>query len=144
LFIFDCPKFNIFKMKNIARPGDQRLFKRIVQESDLAIFHGEMVHPVCSTFALARDFEWSSRLFFLEMKEEGEEGVGTMVHIDHHSPAFIGEEIVFTATVEKIESNELICTIAAHAGSRLVASGKTGQKILTTEVLKKVFNKRYG
>lgn len=128
-------------MKNIPSPGDSRTFKRVVAESDQAIFHGELVHPVCSTFALARDFEWSSRLFFLEMKEDHEEGVGTLLQIDHHLPAFVGEEIVFIATVEKMERNELICLITAHAGGRLVASGKTGQKMLTKEQLEKVFTK---
>lgn len=126
------------QMKNIPQPGDQKTFKKIIQESDQAIFNGELVHPVCSTFALARDFEWSSRLFFLEMKEENEEGVGTMLHILHHSPAFVGEEIQFTATVEKIENTELTCSITAKVGDRLVASGQTGQKMLTKERLKKI------
>jgi predicted thioesterase len=126
-------------MKNIFKPGDQKFFTRLVQENDQAIFHGELVHPVCSTFALARDFEWSSRLFFLEMKEESEEGVGIMLHIDHKSPAFVGEEIQFTATVEKIERNELICSIVARAGSRIIAVGKTGQKMLNKEKLKEIF-----
>src|SRR5215831_6625574 len=100
-------------MKNIFKKGDQKIFKSKVAERDQAIFHGDLLHAVCSTFALARDFEWSSRLFFLEMKEDDEEGVGTMLSIDHKCPAFVGEEVSFTATVEKIEKNELICTIEA-------------------------------
>lgn len=108
-------------------------------ESDCAIFNGELLHPVCSTFALARDFEWSSRLFFLEMKDDDEEGVGTMLSIDHKSPAFIGEEVVFTAGVEKIEINELICTIVAKVGDRVIATGKTGQKMLKKEKLRELF-----
>jgi len=126
-------------MKNIFKPGDQKSFKRMVLESDCAIFNGELLHRVCSTFALARDFEWSSRLFFLEMKEEDEEGVGTMLSIDHKSPAFVNEEILFTATVEKIERNELICTIEAKAGDRTIATGKTGQKMLKKEKLNALF-----
>ena len=129
-------------MKNIFKPGDQKSFKRIVLESDCAIFNGELLHPVCSTFALARDFEWSSRLFFLEMKEDDEEGVGTMLSIDHKSPAFVGEEVLFTATVEKIEKNELICTIEAKVGDRIVALGKTGQKMLKKEKLKELFKSK--
>jgi len=93
-------------VKNIFKPGDQKSFKRTVQESDCAIFNGELLHRVCSTFALARDFEWSSRLFFIDMKEDDEEGVGTMLSIDHKSPAFVGEEVEFTATVESIIKNE--------------------------------------
>ena len=120
-------------MKNIFKPGDQKSFKRKILESDCAIFNGELLHRVCSTFMLARDFEWSSRLFFLEMKDDDEEGVGTMLSIDHKSPAFVGEEILFAATVEKIEKNELICAIEAKVGDRVIAIGKTGQKMLKRE-----------
>ncbi len=126
-------------MKNLFKPGDQKSFKREVLESDCAIFNGELLHRVCSTFALARDFEWSSRLFFLELKDDDEEGVGTMLSIEHKSPAFVGEEITFTATVETIIKNELICTIEAKAGERIIAIGKTGQKMLKREKLRELF-----
>lgn len=127
-------------MKNIFAPGDQKNYKKIVTQSDLAAFHGEVLHAVCSTFSLARDFEWSSRLFFIDMKEDDEEGVGTFLSIEHHSPAFMGEEILFTATVESLVKNELICRIEAKVGERTIATGKTGQKMLKKEKLKQVFS----
>ncbi len=128
-------------MKNIFKVGDQKVYKKTVEESDQASFHGEVLHAVCSTFALARDFEWSSRLFFLEMKEDDEEGVGTFLSIDHKSPAFVGEELNIVATIEKIERNELICSIKATCGNRLVAIGGTGQKMLKKDKLKSLFTK---
>ena len=109
--------------------------------SDQAIFHGEILHQVCSTFALARDFEWSSRLFFLEMKEEDEEGVGTFLSVEHRRPAFVGEEIEFTATIENMVGMELFCTIEACVNGRLIASGRTGQKMLKKEKLLVIFSK---
>ncbi len=130
-------------MKNIFNPGDQKSFTRKVLASDCAIFNNELLHSVCSTFALARDFEWSSRLFFIEMKEDDEEGVGTMLSIEHRSPAFVGEEILFTASVEKIERNELICSIEGKVGSRIIAIGKTGQKMLKKEKLRDLFKAQY-
>ena len=130
-------------MKNIFKPGDQKFFKRVVVESDCAIFNGQLLHRVCSTFALARDFEWSSRLFFLELKEDDEEGVGTMLSIEHKGPAFVGEEITFTATVETIIKNELICTIEAKVGERIIAIGQTGQKMLKRERLRVLFKSDY-
>jgi fluoroacetyl-CoA thioesterase len=126
-------------MKMIFKPGDEKTFSKAVTAEDTATFHGETLHAVYSTFALARDFEWSSRLFFLEMKEPDEEGVGTMLHIDHHAPAHIGEEVTIKATVASINGNELICSIEARCGDRLIASGKTGQKMLKKEKLKKLF-----
>jgi fluoroacetyl-CoA thioesterase len=128
-------------MKEIFKPGDKKAYQKKVTEADLAIFQGELLHAVYSTFALARDFEWSSRLFFLEMKEMDEEGVGTFLSVDHKSSAFVGEEINIIATVEKIERNELICSIEATCGNRLVAIGKTGQKMLKKEKLMRLFTK---
>ena len=128
-------------MKQIFKKGDVKVFSKRVVESDQAIFHGELLHSVCSTFALARDFEWSSRLFFIEMKDNDEEGVGTSLTIEHKSPAFVGEEIVFTATVEEINGMELVCSIEARVGNRLIASGKTGQKMLKKDRLAAIFTK---
>jgi len=126
-------------MKNIFNKGDKKVFKTTVTEKDQAIFHGEVLHAVCSTFALARDMEWSSRLFFIEMKEADEEGVGTHLSIDHFSPAFVGDELEITATVETIKGNELMCDVTVMAGARLIAKGKTGQRMLKNERLEKLF-----
>jgi fluoroacetyl-CoA thioesterase len=131
-------------VKNSFKPGDQKSFKRIISESDQAAFHdGQVLHAVCSTFALARDFEWSSRLFFIDMKEDDEEGVGTMLTIEHKGPAFVGEEIEFTATVESVIKNELICSIEAKVGERIIATGKTGQKMLKRDKLRELFKGNY-
>ena len=128
-------------MKHIFSRGDKKVYRTIVKETDQAIFLGELLHSVCSTFALARDFEWSSRLFFIEMKEEDEEGVGTSLQIDHKSPAFVGEEIVFTATIEDLNGMELVCSIEARVNDQLIAIGKTGQRMLKKERLTRVFSK---
>ncbi len=128
-------------MKLIFKPGDKKVYTKIVNNSDLAAFHGEMLHEVCSTFSIARDFEWTSRLFFIEMKEDDEEGVGTFLTIDHISPAFINDEITFTATIIKIEKNELTCAIEARVNNQLIATGSTRQKMLKKEKLKQRFTK---
>ena len=128
-------------MKLIFKPGDKKIYKKVVSDDDVAAFHGQVLHEVCSTFSLARDFEWSSRLFFIEMKEVDEEGLGTFLSIDHKNPAFVGEEIIFTATVVKIDKNELTCMIEAITDNRLIATGTTGQKMLKKDRLKQVFTK---
>lgn len=126
-------------MKNIFTIGDSKVYKTIVKKEDFAAFHGEVLHAVCSTFALARDMEWSSRLFFIEMKEADEEGVGTHLTIDHFNPAFVGDELEITATVSALNGNELICDIVVMAGDKLIAKGKTGQRMLKRERLNKLF-----
>jgi fluoroacetyl-CoA thioesterase len=126
-------------MKNPFSPGDKKTYVKKVVPEDVAAFHGNVVHEVCSTFALARDFEWASRLFFIEMKESDEEGVGTGLTINHKSPAFVGEEIIFTATIEEINGPHLTCRIEARVGERVIAVGKTGQKMMKKEQLGRLF-----
>lgn len=113
----------------------------VVAEADVAAFHGQVVHPVCSTFALAREAEWTTRLFVLQMKETDEEGVGTFVTINHKSPAFVGEEIRFLGQVESLNGHELVCGFEAKVGDRLIADGKTGQKIYKKEKLAQRFDR---
>ena len=127
-------------MKSIFKPGDQKVFKRTVSSHDFARFNGEVVHPVFSTFGLARDMEWTTRQFVLEMREEDEEGIGTFVHVDHRAPAFEHEEFTFRGSVMEVKGHELICSVDAFVGERLIASGKTGQKILKKEKLDKLFS----
>ena len=126
-------------MKHVFAPGDTTEFIKQVEEQDVAAFYGAVVHNVCSTFALARDIEWTTRQFVLEMKDDDEEGVGTFITIEHKSPAFVGETIVITGKVEEINKNELICSFNAKVGDRLIATGKTGQKILKKERLRALF-----
>lgn len=128
-------------MKDTFKPGDKKQTRYLVKETDVAAFNGEVVHRVCSTFTLAREIEWATRQFVLEMRDEDEEGIGTSVTIDHRSPAFVGEEIVLTAWVDEINNHELICGYEARVKDRLIASGKTGQKILKRDRIAKIFNK---
>jgi fluoroacetyl-CoA thioesterase len=126
-------------MKLIFEPGDKKYYTKIVGKEDTATFDSGTVHPVYATFALGRDAEWACRLFVLEMKDENEEGIGTFLQIQHQSPAIIGQEVVFEAEVELMDKNELICKFTASVGSRMIASGKTGQKIILKEKLEKLF-----
>jgi fluoroacetyl-CoA thioesterase len=126
-------------MKLIFSIGDRKSYSTIVQSSDQATFHGQLVHPVCSTFALAREMEWSSRLFFIDMMEEDEEGVGTFLDIQHRSPAFVGEALIITATIGSIVGNELMCNIEVKSGERIIALGKTGQRMLKKDKLIVIF-----
>lgn len=129
-------------MQSIYKPGDNKIYKKTVSESDIAAFHGIPVHKVCSTFALARDMEWSSRLFVLDMKEEHEEGIGTFVSVNHAGPAFPGEEIIFSATLKSVDGNEIICSVEVTASGRKVATGETGQKILSKEKLENILKSK--
>lgn len=117
-------------MKNPFSIGDKKYYQKVVQKSEVATFESGEVHPFYGTFALARDAEWSSRLFVLEMKDANEEGIGIFVNITHVAPALVGEKVVFTAKLIQVQKNEVICSIEAAVGDRLIAKGETGQKII--------------
>lgn len=117
-------------MKKLFRSGDQKFFKTVVTGDSVASFNQQQVHPVYSTFALARDVEWACRLFVLEMKEDHEEGIGTHLFIDHLAPALVGSEIDITATLSCIKGNSIHCTYEVNHGPRVLARGTQTQKIL--------------
>jgi fluoroacetyl-CoA thioesterase len=125
-------------MKNPFDIGDQKAFKRRVTEEHVAAFDDGVVHPFYSTFWLGRDAEWAGRLFVLEMKEEGEEGIGTFLEVKHKSPALLGEEVEIIATLEEVKGRQIISSFEAHVGERLIAKGRTGQMILTLEKLEQI------
>ena len=126
-------------MKDLFKKGDLLSTEVIVSTSDVAQFNEEIVHPVYSTFALGRDAEWACRLFVLQMKEDDEEGIGTFLTVQHHSPARVNEQVQFRAIVESIHGNEIICTYSAHVNGRLIANGRQGQKILKKSKINQLF-----
>jgi predicted thioesterase len=117
-------------MKNPFQPGDKKLYHVKVTRDMLAQFESGIVHEVYGTFALGRDAEWACRLFVLEMLEPGEEGIGAHLSVDHLYPAPVGSSVVFEATLEKVEANEVICRYEAHANGRMIARGTQIQKII--------------
>ncbi|RPE12391.1 hypothetical protein EGT74_02235 [Chitinophaga lutea] len=127
-------------MQHLFQPGDIKTFTRKVRAEDCATFDSGAVHPVYATFALARDAEWCCRLFVLDMKEENEEGIGTMISVEHLSPAVVGTTVTFTAVVKKIEAHTILCSFTAQVGERLVARGEQEQKVLKKEKLEKLFS----
>lgn len=127
-------------MKRIFKAGDIKEYTTTVGPHDTATFHGSVVHPVYATFALARDVEWTTRQFVLDMKEEDEEGIGTYLEIRHLGPAFVGDTIIIRGRFETMVEDELICSFEAHVGRRIIARGKTGQKILKQEKINRILN----
>lgn len=126
-------------MLNPFQVGDQKTYQVIVQPDDIAQFaDGGIIHEVYSTFAITRDAEWACRLFVNEMLESDEEGIGTFVYVQHHAPAMVGSLIRVVSTFEVLRKNEITCTFDSFVGNRLIASGRTGQKILKKSRLNEI------
>ena len=131
-------------MKNPFKIGDTKAYSKIVAKDETARFESGEVHPFYGTFALARDAEWAGRLFVLDMKEEGEEGIGTFVNVDHKSPAFVGDQVDFTAYLAEVQGNNVVCDFEAWVGDRLIAKGATGQKIVRKSKLEEIIKQLNG
>ncbi len=129
-------------MKDTYKIGDQETYTRIVEEEDFAKFENGIVHEVYSTFALVRDAEWSGRLFVLGIKEEDEEGIGTGITVEHIAPAFLGDEVVFTSTLEGVEGTEVVTAYEARVGERIIARGVQKQRVLKKSKIESIFNNK--
>lgn len=110
--------------------NDKKLHAYQVTVNDLAEFDSGVVHHVCSTFALAREIEWASRLFVLDMLKENEEGLGTRLEIEHLSPALEGEVLKIEATLNDRIKNDVFCSIIVEVNGRIIAKASTVQKIV--------------
>lgn len=126
-------------MKDNIKVGDVVTYTIRVSRSDFAIIDGKVIHKVYSTYALARDFESTTRQFVVQCKEEDEEGVGTMVLVEHKAPAFEDDEITFKGYIAELNGNEVICSVTAHMGTKLIAVGRTGQKVIKKTKLESLF-----
>ncbi len=128
-------------MKNSFAIGDKKVFETIVTEEKLARFDAGLVHPVYSTFALGKDVEWACRLFVLEMKEAGEEGIGAQLTIEHLYPAPIGSKVLIEATLKSVDGNEIVCSYEAFANGFLIAKGLQSQKIIDKSRFNQLLNR---
>lgn len=117
-------------MKNPFEIGAQKVFTLKVEAKMFARFDSGEVHPVYSTFYLCKHAEWAGRLFVLDMLEEGEEGIGTHFRVEHLAPAVLGEQVMITASLVAVVGREIECEFEARVAERLIAKGKTGQKII--------------
>lgn len=97
-------------------------------------------HPVYATYWIARHFEEVGRKLLLPFREEGEEGVGTAVTVQHLASALPGMRVTHTATVERVEGRHLHCTMTATSElGDLIATGRTGQYVTRAEKLERNF-----
>ncbi|MBM3936672.1 MAG: hypothetical protein FJ343_05935 [Sphingomonadales bacterium] len=111
------------------KPGDRLKTSFVVQPEDWASFHGQTVHEVCSTYAMAREAEWVCRQFVLQMREAHEEGIGHGLTIQHRSPALVGQVVGLEATLVAVEGVAVECSWEARVGERLVAYGTCSQTV---------------
>lgn len=125
-------------MKPTMQVGNTATISFIVEEHMQPEFEGKIIHPVCSTWDLAHQFELASRHALVPHLEDGEEGIGSKVSIDHCSPATLGSEVEVTASVTKTGDTEVVCSIEARVGSRIIATGEQIQRVFSKEKINQI------
>jgi predicted thioesterase len=101
----------------------------LVTEADQPVFDGKVVHHVCSTYALAREFEWAGRRVFLASRPQGSEAIGTQVEVIHKASAHVGTTLTISAEPISYEKGWLVCKTTAYQDSIIIAVGTTTQKV---------------
>lgn len=127
-----------------AIPAGHSVTLEIMVTPDMTVHFHELGqgpgHPVYATYWIARHFEEAGRKLLLPFREEGEEGVGTFVSVEHLASALPGMRVQIVATVENVEGRRLNCTLRATSElGDLIATGRTGQYVTKGEKLERNF-----
>jgi fluoroacetyl-CoA thioesterase len=122
-------------------PGTQKEVTYVVTPEMCPAFDGEIVHQVCSTWEIVHYMEVAGRMVLLDFLEPHEEGVGSHASCDHMGPAAVGSSVRVVATATDVSERELSCDCVAFRGDRMIAAGKTVQKVFPREVLERILRK---
>jgi predicted thioesterase len=91
---------------------------------------GKKIHPFYSTYTATHHAEMAARLVLEPYIEPDEEGIGSGLTIQHHSPALIGQELEIVATSARVRAHHLATTFEIRHGERLIASGEVHQVVV--------------
>ena len=127
-------------MKPGLVPGIQTQVTFEVTAEMCPAFDGEVVHQVCATWTIVHYMELAGRKILIEYLEPEEEGVGSHVSCDHLGPAPLGTRVRVIATVADVNDRELVCDVVAFRGDRMIASGKTVQKVFPRAILRQMLH----
>ncbi len=102
-----------------ATTGTAVTLRRLVTDDDQAAFEDELVHAVYGTAAMIRHVEQVSRFILTRFLDEGEEGVGASISLDHHEPVPTGAAVELTATVVDASAARMVTEVVVlHDGAK--------------------------
>ncbi len=109
-------------MRNIPHGASHE--QRMLVTTEIAIDHlGREDARVLATPHLVWQLELAAREAILPYLDEGEESVGTEVHIRHLAATPIGMSVAFRARVEKVDGRRIQFIVEAEDEREIVASG---------------------
>ena len=94
------------------------------------------VHPVYATYTMAKHFEEAGRKLLLRHLDDGEDGLGRAVTVEHLAPSWVGDQLTIEARCTETRGNRITCACTATDGDgREVGTGSTVQVVLPRDVL---------
>jgi fluoroacetyl-CoA thioesterase len=110
--------------------GDKTYVDVTVTDDMFPKFEGTIVHETLSTVSMVHYMEWVGRLMILPFREEGEEGIGGGISVNHLAPAPEGKTVTFWAEITEVNGPKVVCRVWAEHDQARVGEGTLTQFIL--------------
>ena len=110
----------------------------VVVTPELTVHFEELgsVHPVYSTYNMAKHFEEAGRKLLLRHLDDGEDGLGSALTVEHLAPSWVGDRLRIEARCTEVAGNRLTCACTAtDDDGREVGRGSTVQVVLPRDRL---------
>ncbi len=127
-------------MKTTIQVGNIASISFSVTDRMQAKFDDRVIHPVCSTWDMAHQFEIASRKALEEHLEDNEQGIGSFLSIDHVRPAPVGAEVKVVATITELDETTVVCDITATVHGTICAKGKQVQRVLPSSTITRLID----
>lgn len=116
----------------------------VVVTDDMTVDFSELgrVHPVYATYTMAKHFEEAGRKLLLRHIDDGEDGLGRSVTVEHLAPSWVGDRLTIEARCTDVDGNRLTCECRATDGDgREIGRGSTVQVVLPRDRLDAILNR---
>jgi predicted thioesterase len=128
-------------MKSSLQVGNMAEVQVLVTEDMCPAFDGVLVHRVYSTWSMAHHMELAARKVLAPHLDDGEEGIGGHLSIDHLAPATVGATVQVRAEAIAVDDAGVTCEVTAWEGDTLLGRGRQVQRVLPKSVLAKLIDR---
>ncbi len=115
----------------------------VVVTPDLTVDFAELgkVHPVYATYNMAKHFEEAARKLLLRHLDDGEDGLGRSVAVEHLAPSWVGDRLTVEARCTEVRGNRVLCDCRAiDDAGRELGTGSTVQVVLPRTAIDKALD----
>lgn len=107
--------------------------QKILVTPEMGVKHLGEVPAVLSTPSMIWVMEYTCLESVESYLEEGEQTVGTMVHIRHRAAVKIGEEVISRSRLKEIDRKRLLFEVEVVAGERIIGDGTHERFVIDME-----------